>query len=544
MHQLPRAAAAVTVAVALSLGVSAGPVFAGEGPTPSSPAPSESAVAATSVPASAPDEPDLRLTVVLDRTSYGAGDPVVARATVANAGSATANGVRLADTGTLSAHSWDGFPGREFSLTPGQTAEGTAFAWIEDLGAGVVRLTVEVTSAEPDANPADNSVTVTAPITVVRGGFTGTAYGDVNRNHQPDPGEALAGLRVHAWGSPPGWSADAVTDSEGRFAFHDLLAGSWSVSASSSDWTFDVVPVTVDGIGEPDVVVRGAYDITGWLTGSARFSAPTYAAGDTARMTVTVVNRGRGPVPGLTANCWASNGAPVDRGELDPAGPGATIPAASSRDFEVSVPVDAEALTAGYLDGHCWIGPPDWYAMVQVVATARVPGARASKVVGDLVSPDFQCGCTVRFKAVPGVKVYLRDQVSAAIVARAVADANGLFAFSDLPADRYDLGLVGPWRGYYGDPPIFLVRGGDDGTGRPQLVVVRPGPDQLDPDPAPVVNRPPGDAAQPVSPAGTVRPATGDLAATGVGVGWLALGGSVTFTAGLAMVFGSRRRRT
>jgi hypothetical protein len=42
----------------------------------------------------------------------------------------------------------------------------------------------------------------------------------------------------------------------------------------------------VTGDSEPEVVLRGEYDIKGWLTISARFSASTYAGGDTARLTV------------------------------------------------------------------------------------------------------------------------------------------------------------------------------------------------------------------------------------------------------------------
>ncbi|WIV53940.1 carboxypeptidase-like regulatory domain-containing protein [Amycolatopsis nalaikhensis] len=192
-----------------------------------------------------------------------------------NAGTGTATGVRLTDSGTLASHTWNGFTGMYIVLAPGQTAEGSTWAYIADFTEDVVRLQVEVTSAEPDAEPADNLVTITAPLTVVRGGFTGIAYGDYNRNHVLDPGEVLPGLRIQASGQGAGWSAETVTDSQGRFAFHDLLAGTWHVYPSSPDWTFTYPAVEVDGVSEPEVVLRGEYDITGWLTGSARLSAST-----------------------------------------------------------------------------------------------------------------------------------------------------------------------------------------------------------------------------------------------------------------------------
>lgn len=618
MKRMSRVAAAATLAVAMSLGVSAGPVFAAETeapastapvaespppsapetpttkpapttkpipkpsptpspaptsrpapstkpapsttePVPTSVRPSETAaqdppssgppVSATSPPPAAVEQPDLRLTVAFGQPSYRPGDTVFVHATVTNAGSGAATGVQLTDSGTLAYHTWYGFTGQYVALAPGQTAEGYASASIEDISENVVRLTVEVTATEPDANPADNSVTITAPLTVVRGGLTGVAYGDHNRNHVFDPGEALAGLVVRASGpSAPGQYFDAVTDSQGRFAFHDLLAGTWTLYGVSADWQFSGVTVEVTGDSVPDVVVRGEYDITGWLAGSARFSAPAYAGGDTARMIVTVTNKGRGPVPGLAANCSTSDyGVPVGLGELDPAGPGATVPAASSRVFEITIPVRREAVTAGYLRAGCSVYPPGFSGSFEVTAMTRIPGARAIKSVGYLLTPVYNCGCQPLFDPVPGVKVYLRSQVTGAIVARAVSDANGYFAFFGLPADLYDFGVVGPWKPWYGQALLFAVRGGDDGSGNPSWEVVVRGPDQPDPDAVPPTAKPPsGKAGAPARPVAARQAVTGHqagrLASTGVDAGWLALGGLLTFAAGVSLVLGSRRR--
>ncbi|MGW5740959.1 LPXTG cell wall anchor domain-containing protein [Amycolatopsis sp. NPDC003861] len=616
MKRMSRVVAAATLAVAMSLGVSAGPVFAAEteapasaaapgadspppatpetpttrpaptsrpapttkpapatkpspAPTTTKPAPTsvqppESAVkdppssvsstapvsttSASAPPAAAEEQPDLRLTVVFDKPSYRPGDTVAARATVTNAGTGTATNVWLTDSGTLTSHSWYGFTGPNV-VAPGQTIEGSTSAYIEDVSENVVRLTAAVTSSEPDANPADNSVTVTAPLTIVRGGLTGIAYGDHNRNHVIDPGETLAGLVVRASGPPaPGRYFDAVTDSGGRFSFHDMLAGSWTLYGVSPDWKFAGVTVEVTGDSEPEVVVRGEYDITGWLKGSARFSPPTYAGGDTARMIVTVANSGRGPVPGLTAHCFTSDyGVPIGLGELDPAGAGGTVPAMSSRNFEVTIPVRPEAVAAGYLEARCTVYPPGFFGYVEVSATARIPGARAPKSVGYVVTPIYGCGCHPQYDRVPGVKVYLRNQVTGVIVARAVSDADGTVVFFDLPADRYDVGIVGPWQGQWGQTQIWLARGGDDGTYYRNWIVIVPGPNQPDPDAVPPAAKPPagkfGAPARPVPARQVVAGSeTGRLASTGADAGWLALGGLLTFVAGASLVFGSRRR--
>ncbi|WIY01759.1 LPXTG cell wall anchor domain-containing protein [Amycolatopsis mongoliensis] len=517
-------------------------------PTPTTDSAQSSSATPPETTPTAPAQPDLRLTVVLDRPSYGPEDLVVARATIVNAGTGAATGVNLTSVDNLSYHLWDGFTGGSVSLAPGESIESVTGAYVADVTGDAVRLAVEVTSAEPDANPADNAVTVTAPLTVVRGGFTGIAYGDRNWNHVPDPGEALAGLRVYASGGTPNGFVETVTDAEGRFAFHDLLAGSWQVYGDSPDWTFTGSPVEVDGTQEPEVAVRGQYDVTGWLSGSARFAAPTYAVGDTARMTITLANAGRGPLPGLTAtSCSTSSNGTVATGELDPSGPGVTVPAGASRSVEVTVPVDAAAANAGYLEARCWIGSSEPYTGIQVTATTRIPGARAAKSVGILLTRLPSCSCRPLYRAVPDVTVYLRNQVTGAIVARAVTDANGYFAFFDVPADRYDLGLVGPWRGLGGSTPVFPVRGGDDGSGSAYTVVVEPGPDQPDPDavPAPPAGGNGAVPAPPASAAGSAHPVLAQahtLASTGTNVGWLALGGFATFLVGAALVLGTRRR--
>ncbi|MFI9811882.1 peptidase associated/transthyretin-like domain-containing protein [Saccharothrix variisporea] len=555
MTRLPRTVGALALAVTVVLGTTAGPALGDEAPSspqttsetpvpssaePSTPAdtalptaPPEPPPAPGEPPAAVSEQPDLALTVVFDKASYDPADLVLLRATVVNAGTATASALRLESSGNLTPHYWH-FEDEVTDLAPGESVQAEASGYVMDVADGVVRVTVEVRSAEADARPDDNATTVSAPLGVVRGGFTGVAYGDLNANQAPDPGEELAGLRVYASGGAPSGFYETVADNAGRIAFHDLLAGSYTVYGDSPDWIFPGLAVQVDGTGEPEVLLRGDNRIDGWLTGTLAFVRPTYAAGDTARLLVTLTNSGRGPIPGLVAYCTSTSSAPAGYGELDPNGSGATVPATSTRTFEIDYPVDAPTANAGFLEVTCFIGkPPDHYGMVRATGATRVPGLRAARVVGRLMTPDrHQCGCRPSYLPVPDAKLYLRDQVTGQVVARDTTDADGWFEFLDLPADRYDVGVVGPWTGRGGTTPVLLVDALDDGS-RTHFVVVVPGPEQPDPDPAPVPP-PTGEAG------GTPEPAA--LAATGAGVGWLAVTGLVFLVGGAGLVFGTRRR--
>ncbi|MFI9811713.1 LPXTG cell wall anchor domain-containing protein [Saccharothrix variisporea] len=566
MTRLPRTVGALALAMSVVLGTSAGLAFGDETPRslrttsetppletppletpppeatiPSSAVPSTPVDATTSEPseprgepAAVTEQPDLRLTVAFDKASYEPADLVLLRATIVNVGAVAASTLWLESSGNLTPYLWR-FEGSSVAdLAPGESVQAEASAYVADVAGGVVRVTVEVQADQVDAQPADNTTTVTAPLRVVRSGFTGLVYGDLNANQAPDPGEALAGLRVYTSGGAPTGFYETVADSEGRFAFHGLLAGSYTVYGDSPDWVFPGAAVRVDGSGEPDVPVRGDNRVDGWLTGTLAFTQPTYAAGDTARLVVTLTNSGRGSIAGLIAVCTSTSSAAVDYGELTPDAAGATVPAASTRIFEIDYPVDASTANAGFLEVSCLIGkPPDHYGMVKAAAATRVPGLRAARVVGRLLTQDTNhCGCRPTFRPVPDTKLYLRHQLTGQIMARDTTDANGRFEFLDIPADRYDVGVVGPWTGESGTTPVLLADALADGS-RTHVVIVVPGPDQPDPEPAPIPP-PTGDAG------GTPEPAP--LAATGATLGWLAIAGLVSLVGGAGLVFGTRRR--
>lgn len=407
--------------------------------------------------------------------------------------------------------------------------------------------TTDPTTTDPtepvatDPNTADpnttDPTTATVPINVQRGDYTGVVYGDRNGNVAMDPGEALVDLHLSATGGVPHASYSAVTDSTGRFTFHDLPHGEYRTTVHTSDWSFQAPPVHVDGVDDPDVVIRGAHLVDRVLTAAASFDRPSYRLGDTARMTLVLTNSGSAPVPGITAACVSPGGTtPVFE---DLVGAGVTVPANSTWPTSAPVTIDAEAVARGALVVDCTFGsPPHSNGYVFARAIARVPGGRADLVVGQVGFSSRPPTFSPRpGPPLPNVKVYLKDQVTGAVIARAITDALGRFEFRDVPAGVHDFGVVGPYA-TLGNRQFqdFHVRAGpyqDVG-----FVYVTTGPDQPDPDPSP----PTGDPSAPAPPgAGSGRQPT--LAATGADVAWLALGGLLTLLAGLGLVTRARRSR-
>ncbi|QKV80545.1 carboxypeptidase-like regulatory domain-containing protein [Amycolatopsis sp. Hca4] len=490
---------------------------------------------------------DLRLSVWFDKTAYFAHELITAHAGITNAGTALATDVRISSTGNLSSVYWAPVP----PIAPGQTVENSVTGYVTtESGPLVLTVTVGSPGGPPDANPADNTVTASVPVTYLRGSYRGTVYGDRNGNHAMDPDEALAGIRVDIFRGNPLVQRAAVTDAGGHFAFPDLPAGGYATSFADTDWYLPLSSVQVTGVDDPDVLIRGTPSVALWLSTSAAFTRESYRVNDIARLTLTLTDKGPMPLTDLTAECWATASGQVDTGKLAVGGPGVTVPAGSSRMFELTVRITEQAAEEGNMRVWCAVGAPPSVngPVTSVGATARVPGGVAPEVVGYLGLFRYkpQLGLPAS-DPLPGVKVYLREQVTGRVVTRAVTDAAGNFAFHQVPAGIYDVGVVGPWQLVYTDPE-FLVRDGENGLDpypyRQHRLFVIPGPDQPDPDAAP----PPG--SRPAR-AGTVvakpRPGTAPappagLATTGVEVTWLALGGLLTVVIGTGLVLLTRRR--
>jgi hypothetical protein len=488
---------------------------------------------------------DLRLSVWFDKTAYVAHEQITAHARITNVGTAPAAEARVDSTGNLSNAYWTPLP----PIEPGQAVESSVTGLVTtESGPLVLTITVQLLGDAQDANPADNTVTASVPITYVRGSYRGTVYGDRNGNRVMDPGEALPGILVAISGGNPIVQRSAVTDAGGHFAFTDLPAGAYSPWVSSTEWYLPTTGFEVTGSADPDVLIRGTPMVSLWLSASAAFTRGSYRVNDLAHLSMTLTNRGTALVAGVTADCRAYPTGQVNAGELTEGGPGVAVPAGATRRVELTVRITTEAAAEGSLRVWCSVGaPPHLNGTANAVrATARIPGGLAPKVVGYLGLFRYkpQLGSPVS-TPLPGVKVYLRDQVTGRVVTRAVTDAEGNFAFYRVPADIYDVGVVGPWRLVYTDPE-FVVRDGENGLdpypyNQHRLYVV-PGPDQADPDSAPPSGSRPAPAGTVVAKPRPVAAPPGGLATTGIGVTWLALGGLLTVVIGAGLVLGTRRR--
>ncbi|MEU0538144.1 hypothetical protein [Amycolatopsis tolypomycina] len=114
MKRMSRVAAAATLAVAMSLGVSAGPVFAAQTEAPASTAP-----AADSPPPATPETPTTKPSPTSVKPSETeVKDPPPSASSTTPVPTTSASAPPAADRGvrTLTPHTWDGFTGRYLVL--------------------------------------------------------------------------------------------------------------------------------------------------------------------------------------------------------------------------------------------------------------------------------------------------------------------------------------------------------------------------------------------------------------------------------------------
>ncbi|CAL9502742.1 hypothetical protein SUDANB95_03446 [Actinosynnema sp. ALI-1.44] len=558
MSRLLRSAAAVALSALFALATSTGPALATDPPptttqptttqpTSTEPTTAEPTAAPTTTgtppedPATAQGTPDLQLAVSFDKPTYLGHETITVTARVTNAGTAAVARATVSSTGNVSPHFWTPL---DNAVEPGHSVDFTARVKVNPHENLRMTVTVAASGGEGEANPDDNTVTATVPVTFVRGTYRGTAHGDRDNDGTADPGEALPGVEISISGGIPFADYKTVTDANGRFLFTDLPGGAYSTWVNAGEWYVPGPPVEVDGTDDPDVVLLGIPKIRPEeLTATAAFTAPTYRVDDLARLDVTLTNKGSTTLAGIKAECWSTGGGLIDPGEL---GTGVTLAPGTAKTLSLSHRISALAHAEGHSRLTCHLGaPPRANGDVPFAAVARVTGGLAPKVVGYLgratPRPQAQGGPPVN-EPLPDVKVYLRDQVTGAVVTRAVTDANGLFTFLDVPAGLYDFGVVGPWRvvwtPYPAPPGQFIVRDGENGpTGR--TYVVMPGPDQPDPDPTdhPTPTPTPPTDGNPAPPH-----AQPELADTGVAIAWLATGGLLVLAAGGTLLHLARRR--
>jgi hypothetical protein len=573
MIRRPTYAAALILTIVLCGTISAGPAFADDpeppapsmvqpdltptNPTPTNPTPTtepapEPVVTPTTPAPSQPSPvtaagdglPDLRVSAVYDKPTYDARDEIGITITVVNVGSAPATGLFAIVRGDLSLNHWGELGGPDHRLGPGSSTTAFSSGTLIRLAADMVlRTPVEVGSNEQDANPADNAVTITAPVTQVgEGGFAGTVYGDRNRNNAIDPGELLGGVTVYlSGGGTPHRSLSQQTDSHGRFAFRDIPTGTYSTGFSLAGWAIPGNDISVDGVDDPELVIRATQHVSEILRASIAFTKNAYSNTEVIHLIVTLTNSGPAPLADIIAYCtgFGSN----EWGDLAYyGGAGVTMPARSKRTFDVPGPVPELAAALGYLDARCEFGLRSVEGTVVATAFARVPGRVAREVHSSLRHLIADPGCPITAPCgrppshpVPDAKVYIRSPFDGGIVARAVTNGNGEFQFANIPVGRYDFGVVGPWKAAPGYRGEFHVSVDADDRVSVNTVYVVPGPNRPDPDTVTPV--PPAPQAG-VGPAGD----TEQLAWTGVNVIWLAIGGLLSLVTGFVLALRGVRR--
>jgi hypothetical protein len=436
---------------------------------------------------------------------------------------------------------WYPFEYTEVTIAPGQTVEGTLSGHVSN-DADAVRLVVTASqrSGEPDANPDDNTVSASVPIVIVRGSFRGAVFGDTNGNRVQDPGEALAGIAVSIYGGRPYTSRTETTGPDGTFLFRDLPVGQYHTSGQVTGWYLPRVDVNVTGPDDPDVLLRAIPEVGNGLTMSLAFSQQSYRVNDTATAVLTLTNTSTVLLSDLVAECSLPYPLYPDRadpGQLTPGGGGVTLPPGTTRHYPIAVPVTERASMIGQVLLYCRVGAPPSQngPSVGLTAVARVPGGVATRVTRTLVHHQGTSPRPEGAPPVPGVKVYLRDLISGALVARDVTDANGRFTFCNLPVGPYSLGMVGPWLGSWSSEIFVQANENGEYDSYTHFVFVVPGPYQPDPPEgggsgcgAPPDAAPPGGAPE-------------QLAATGTGVTRLALSGLLTLLLGAGLMLLARQ---
>ncbi|WP_018686837.1 carboxypeptidase-like regulatory domain-containing protein [Actinokineospora enzanensis] len=501
------------------------------------------------------DLPDLRITAEFDKAVYDAADRVGVRITVTNAGNAPTEHLFISTSGNLE------YIGRYVfePLAPGATFATTEYAPLARLDdARLVRLTTTADGGGADADPADNTTSITAPVTVRTGNYSGTAFTDRDGDGVLDPGEQSPHAQVSMTGGSPFGSYYRTADAEGRFRFDGLRAGSYDVAVTAPGWEFDRHQVSLDDGDDVSAVIVGRRLVTEALQVRMRFTAPEYHAGDRAALEVTFTNTDTtAAVAGLHASCytWPATDDAASWGPLAQSAPGLTVPAGATVIVRPALTVTEENYQRGFVRAECGFHYVLFGASLSAAATARVPGGVATLtggVFGRQLEPKTRPG-PPRYESLSGVKVYLRDQ-DGRVVARAVT-AMGIFSFRDIPAGQYEFGVVGPWKLTFGGT-TYQARAGENAIDYyyGHMYLVMAGPEQPDPDPpqqtGPGGAQVPGTVpsahrtAEPVHQATQRVPAAaGALAQTGADVAWLATSGLVTLALGAALVLWRRPRR-
>jgi hypothetical protein len=342
-------------------------------------------------------------------------------------------------------------------LAPGQTRTYHLIGYVTEW-AGQPRFMIGVWRPTPNIPEiAETEVTFQLIPADQTDAIRGLVFADANENSTADPGEERAGItvRLERDFSP---IREVVTGADGRFTFADLPVGFYELHYESvpDGWLLpSYTPVRLDGTGSAtDLKVRARRPLSESLQASVALDSTAYAAGESARLTVTLTNTGQYPKTGLYAGCdrlGTQFHLLVDQeawGELAYGGPGATVQPGQTRVFTVAGTVPALGDHFGVVSVVCDFGDDEWYVSGAAEAPPLYAKVRSDKTVdtfgtvfhdrdGDYVVDEGE--------AVTNTKVGLRDVTTGRETVVAVTDAEGRLDYTDVPVGRYTAQIYGPW---------------------------------------------------------------------------------------------------
>jgi hypothetical protein len=498
---------------------------------------------ASAAPAAAEDGyVDVFINAKLDAPAYLPSDFDTVRLSIyiRNQGTAPATGVVVRTDGNLDFAPWEGLDesGPGIELGAGASVELTLTAKPTDPDM-LERL--EVVTAEPDVEPANNRATLEAFLTEKQADLSLTVHYDADGDKVIDAGETRAGVTVSLSGGLDSQAVETRTDAAGVAHFPGIAGGQYNYKISlPAGWYTDVKRTLKVRGGTNDLVARATYFDLAALVPSIELDRDTYAADDIVRERVTLTNTGTTDLAGIVANCGQAGIrenvlSSLGWGDLAPVmgSPGVVVRAGETRTWEFSEPVPPRSWEYGFVSLRCHFSPLGWGDGPAVVdVRADVPGGFGT-VRGMLVDEDD--------RALSGVTVLMVHLVTGETAARAESDGAGRFQFPVLPADLYELRPVGPWR--LRDAGMFPMQVMAEWD-RDFKVVLMPSPTWLDPDDPPptIVEKStvdtPAVAAQAPTPQASPRPA--NLADTGADVVELTVLGLLLVLAGSGLLLARR----
>jgi len=390
--------------------------------------------------------------------------------------------------------------------------------------------TAVATGQQQDTATGAHIAVVDAGVTVLRGSLTGKVFGDRDGDGVADPGEELVGGEVELDGGMAGVFEVARIGANGVFSFADLPVAEYFVRyVPPGGWRLADPSTVRVAPGANTVLLRAVRSTPLALTATVALDRTSYAVGDVAREHVVLTNSGTTPLNRVMAGCGAAEGenglSGRSWGDLAAINEvGITLAPGERREFDFTEVIPPVAGEYGFVELDCSFTVDSLLGPTARTA-ARVPGQ-----TGDWTGALVEAAAPAD-RPVVGVPILLLDTDTGQVIARAVSAAAGRYRFTAVPAGRYEVRFVGPWR--HAAELTFYVQilGGRTVDG---LLRVLPGPSIADPE-APRATTP---LAAP-RPQASPRPA--NLADTGASVVELTALGALLLLAGAALLLVRQR---